>query len=59
VFGGTGLSDDEDEGGDGEGGVITVKGPLEFLRHPQVKHTHIYTHVEGSGTTRVFDRPEQ
>jgi hypothetical protein len=35
VFGGTGLSDDEEEGGAGEG-VIAVKGPLEFLRHPQV-----------------------
>lgn len=40
VFGGTGLSDDEDDGSEGDG-VITVKGPLEFLRHPEVKKTQM------------------
>lgn len=38
VFGGTGLlSDDEEEDeGDDATTLIRVKGPLEFLRHPQV-----------------------
>lgn len=40
VFGGTGLSDDEDDDEDANK-LITVKGPLELLRHPQVHHVSV------------------